>query len=95
MNEKPIAKYFKFCVTAKPILLAILSFYIVESGFSNMNYLLSKQRSTLNIECDYLQFKFTNLQPNINDLQWTHQNPFFPLKIIEELKVILTDSFLI
>ena len=44
MNKKTVTKYSKLCVTVEPILLAIPSLYLVESGFSHVHYLLSKQK---------------------------------------------------
>ena len=62
---KKLAKYCKLCAPIEPILLAFLSLYMAESGFSHVYHSPSKQRSTLNIECDDLWFKLTNLQSNI------------------------------
>ena len=61
---KNVIKYSKLCATVEVILLAFPSSeFVVKSGFSHGDYLLRKQRSTLNIECD-LQLKLTNLLPN-------------------------------
>ena len=49
MNERIIVKYPKFYATIEPILQAFSSSYMVESGFSHVHYLLSTQKSTLNI----------------------------------------------
>ena len=49
-RKKNLAKYLKLCATAEPILLTISSSYMVESGYRNIQYLLSKGRSTLNTE---------------------------------------------
>ena len=68
MNKETVGKYPKLSVTVEYILLACPSSNMVESIFSYVHYLLSKQRSTLNIECGDLQLKLTNLQPNIHDL---------------------------
>ena len=67
MNEKQ-AKYPKIFVTVETILLSFPSLQVMESGFSHVHYLLSRQRNTLNIEQGDLRFKLTNLQPNIRDL---------------------------
>ena len=61
---------------------------MVESGFSHIYYLLSKQGNTLHIEWVNLKLQLKNLQLNIHDLN-THQiNPFHQ-KIIQELNVNL------
>ena len=84
-GHKLVAKYPKLCVTVEPILLDFPSSYT----FSYVHYLLSKQRSTMNIECGDLWPKLTNLQPNIHDLLCAHQTHPFHLKIIWELKIHL------
>ena len=61
---------------------------MLESGFSHAHYLLSKQRSTLNIEHSNLLLKLTNLQPNIHDLLRTYQNSTFPLKNNSRIKSV-------
>ena len=66
--KKTVAKYSKFCATVQPILLAFPSSYMVESGLTNVYYLLSQKRSTLNREHYYLQLKLINLKLNIIDL---------------------------
>ena len=48
-EKKKIPKYPKLCATVKLTLLVFPSLYRVESGFSHVHYLLSKQRNTLNI----------------------------------------------
>ena len=74
---KKLAKYTKLCVNVGPILLAFLDLYMVKSRFNYVHYLLSKQRSTLNIEHDDLQLKLTNMQLNVCDLLSAHQtHPF-------------------
>ena len=73
MNEKSLIKYPKLCATAKPILLAFPSSYMVESGFSHAHYSLSKHRSTLNVKNGDLLLKLTNLQTNIHDFLSAHQ----------------------
>ena len=50
MNENFLAKYLKVCVTVEPILQSLPSSNIVESGFSNVYKLRSKERRILNIE---------------------------------------------
>ena len=61
MNKNTVAKYLKLCAPVEPILLTFSSSYIIESENSQVHYLLSKQRVTLNIECDDLWLKITNL----------------------------------
>ncbi len=73
MNEKTAAKYPKLCATIDPILLAFPSLYMVDSGFSYVHYLQSRQRSTLDIEHGDLWLNLTNLQLNICDLS-AHQS---------------------
>ena len=63
-----VAKYLSFCASFEPILITFPNSYLVEPGFSLVHDLLSKQRSTLNIECEDLWHKFPNLQPNIRDI---------------------------
>ena len=44
--EKTEVKYLKLCVTVKAILLVFSNLCLVKSGLSQVNYLLSKQKST-------------------------------------------------
>ena len=61
MNKKTVANNPKFCGTVNPILLTFPTLYMVEFEFSYVHYLLSKLRSTLNIERDDMQLKITYL----------------------------------
>ena len=45
---------------------------MLESGFSQVQYLFSKHRNTSNIEYSDLWLKLTNLQTNIRDLFSVH-----------------------
>ena len=54
MIEKIVVKYLKVCATVEAILLVFSTLHMVESGFSDVHYLLSKHRSTFNIECGEL-----------------------------------------
>ena len=75
--KQTIAKYPRLCGTVEHILFTFLTFYMVESKFCYVHYLLNKQKSTLNIECGDLQSKLTNLLPNIRDLLSAYQiHPF-------------------
>ena len=47
---KTVANYLKFCAAVELILLAFQSLYMMESWFRYVHYLLSKQKSILNIE---------------------------------------------
>ena len=49
---------------------------MVESAFNHVHYLKSQKRINLNIECDDLQLKLTNLQLDICDLFNVHQTHF-------------------
>ena len=45
MNElKKLVKYPNFCAAVEPILLVLLSLYLMQSGFIYLHYLLSKQK---------------------------------------------------
>ena len=83
-------KYPKLCATVESILLVFPSSYMLESGFSHVLYLLRKQWSTLNIEHDDLQLKYTNQQPSVSDLLSVHQAH---LKRIKKLMVCLHSQF--
>ena len=48
---------------------------MMEFGFRQEHYLLSKEQSTLNIERVDMQLKITNYEPNVCDLlsaHWIH-----------------------
>ena len=65
---------FKLSAVVEIFLLAFLSSFLVEAGFSHTNAALTKQRNRLNQEeQDDLQLKLTNLQPNINALSDAYQ----------------------
>ena len=49
-EQKTGVKYAKFCASVEAILFAFSSSYMVESGFSHMHYLPSKQGSILNTQ---------------------------------------------
>ena len=51
------------------------SSYRVESWFSQMHYLLTQQRRTLDIGCGDLQLKLTKPQPTICDLSFYKSHP--------------------
>ena len=57
LDEPKKKKKNKLCVTIEAILFTFPSLYMVKSGFSHVHYLLSKQRSILNIECGDLRLK--------------------------------------
>ena len=59
----------------KRFLLAFISSYKVEPGFSHVHYLLSKQRNTFKIELRDVRLKLKNLRPNIPQCP---PNPSFP-----------------
>ena len=46
-ERKTVVKYLKLCESVEPFLLAYLSSYMVESGFSHVNYLLRRRWRTL------------------------------------------------
>ena len=73
-NVNIATKYPKLKTTAEPFLLTFPTSYMVESGFSHANRILTKQRNRLNLESrGDLRLKLTNFQPNINSLAAAHQ----------------------
>ena len=74
VNVNILNKYPKLCGKVLPFLLAFPCSYLVETGFSHANALLTKERNNLNLEeRGDLRLKLTNLTPNINAISKRHQ----------------------
>ena len=67
-------KYPKLFAEAEQLLTAFPSSYLVEQGFSTVDYISSKSRNRLNV-CDRgdLRLKLSSIEPNIKGLVSQHQ----------------------
>ena len=62
MDEERVANYTNFFVSVYTIVLVFTEFYTGKSGFSDVEYFLSRQYSTLKPGSDNLRTKLTNLR---------------------------------
>ncbi|GFR09204.1 uncharacterized protein TNCT_523721 [Trichonephila clavata] len=73
-NKKMLKLYPKMWENMKNILIQFPTSYLVESGFSAVNNIMSKQRNRLNItERGDLRSFLTKIEPDINEIISKHQ----------------------
>ena len=75
LNSQLVEKYPATCAAALKLLLPFPTTYLVESGFSVINDLLTKKRNRLDIvNRGDLRLRLTKMQPNFVKLASCHQS---------------------